>query len=352
MQLQFIPYSLRLRHVFSIAGSSRTETPVVFVRLFAAGNYGYGEASLPPYLPENQGTVTSFLNSLDLRQFKDAADIETIMSYVNSCEEGNLAAKASIDIALHDLKGKLVERPLWQLLSSEPSQMPDTSCTLGLDTLEAMRTKLAETLPYKILKIKLGGPNDKQVVELVRTQTFKPLCADVNQGWIDKHEALDMLWFLKDLGFKFVEQPMPKGRLRDMIWLSENSPLPLVADESCQTVKDIEALHGVFRGINIKLMKCGGIIEARKMIDLAQKLDMKILFGCMNESSCAILAAAALAPYCNWADLDGPFLIANNPFEDVPLVNGKLVLSTRPGLGLGANRGTNEPVNWSAAISH
>lgn len=229
--------------------------------------------------------------------------------------------------------------------------MPDTSCTLGIDTLEAMKTKLAETVPYKILKIKLGGPDDKQVVELIRTRTFKPLCADVNQGWKDKHEALDMLWFLKDKGFKFVEQPLPKEKIKEMIWLSKNSPLPLIADESCQTVKDIEALHGIFRGINIKLMKCGGIIEARKMIDLAQKLDMKILFGCMNESSCGILAAAALAPQCNWADLDGPFLTANNPFEDVPLANGKLVLSTRPGLGLAKKRGIDEAINWSTAIS-
>lgn len=334
MKLTFTRYSLKLKHSFTIAGNSRTATPLVLLQLQHADFTGYGEASLPPYLCETQDSVCEFLHALKLDLFTDQFDLETMLDYVMSFLPGNLAAKAAIDMALHDLQGKLVNKPCFEIFKANPDKMPETSFTVGIDTPEMIRLKVAEAGQFKLLKIKLGGTTDREIVNAVRQVSFKPLCVDANQGWTDKYQALDMIYWLRDEGVRFIEQPMPKANIKDMIWLTEQSPLPTIADESCQTPNDLSAVQGVFKGINIKLMKCGGINEARKMIALARNLDLKILMGCMNETSNAIQAAATLAPFCNYADLDGPFLVTNNPFQDPELKGGKIKLSSQPGLGL------------------
>lgn len=333
MELSLKPYTLQLRHSFAISGNTRLETPLVFVLLSHEGFTGYGEASLPPYLPETQETVIAFLSGLQLERFKDPLDTDAVLDYTMAASASDLAAKAAVDMALHDLQGKMLGKPCYELFKSNADKMPETSFTLGMDSPEMMRLKVSEASQFKILKIKLGGPNDKEIIGAVRAVCFKPLCVDANQGWTDKHQALEMIYWLRDEGVKFIEQPMPKAMKKEMIWLTENSPLPTIADESCQTLQDIEAVQGVFRGINIKLMKCGGIREARKMISRARELDLKILMGCMNESSVAVMAAASLAPQCNWADLDGPFLVTNNPFENPEIRNGRIKLTGRAGFG-------------------
>ncbi len=334
MKFSFKPYTLELKHVFTIATSSRSTTPVMLTQIEYDGVIGYGEASMPPYLGESQKTAAEFLNKVDLAQFNDPFQIEDILEYVDNIDEKNTAAKASVDIALYDLVGKLLGKPWYKIWGYDKSKTLDTSFTIGIDTPEVVKQKVKEAAPYKILKVKLGRDSDKQMIETIRSVTDKPLVVDVNQGWKDKEFALDMINWLNERGVKFVEQPMPKTQIDDMAWLTENSPLPTFADEALQRIPDVIKAHGVYSGINIKLMKCTGLREAHKMVNLAKSLDMQIMLGCMTETSCAISAMSQLAPMADWADLDGNLLISNDPFEGTLVVDGKVTLTDAPGIGL------------------
>jgi L-alanine-DL-glutamate epimerase-like enolase superfamily enzyme len=253
---------------------------------------------------------------------------------VDSVMPGNTAAKASVDIALHDLVGKLLKQPWYKIWGFDAAHTPYTSFTIGIDTPEVVRQKVAEAAPYKILKVKLGTTTDRQMIETIRSVTDRPLCVDVNQGWTDRIQALETIHWLKENGVLFVEQPMPKTAIDDMAWLTQNSPLPTIADESFQRLPDVLKVHGVYNGINIKLMKCTGLREAHQILTLAQSLDMKVMIGCMTETSCAVSAAAQLAPKADWADLDGNLLISNDPFSGVQIVDGKVTLEDKPGIGI------------------
>ena len=334
MKLRFHPYELQLRHVFTIANNSRTTTPVMLTEVEFDGIIGYGEASMPPYLGESHKTATEFLSKVDLSPFKDPFELEDIIHYIDSLAAGNYAAKASVDIALHDLIGKMLGQPLYKLWGLNPSKTPNTSFTIGMDTPEVVREKVREADIYKILKVKLGRDNDKEMIQTIRSVTDKPICVDVNQGWKDKHMALDMIHWLATQGVVFVEQPMNRLAVDDMAWLTENSPLPTMADEAVQTVYDVLSVHKVYSGINIKLMKCGGMRNAHKMADMARIMGMKVMIGCMTETSCAVSAAAQLSPMADWADLDGNLLINNDIYEGVKVVDGKMTLSQLPGIGI------------------
>ncbi|VAX15923.1 L-alanine-DL-glutamate epimerase (EC 5.1.1.n1) [hydrothermal vent metagenome] len=334
MKFTFKPYTLELKHVFTIATSSRTTTPVMLTQLEYDGIIGYGEASMPPYLGESHKTATEFLSKVDLSQFNDPFEVEDILDYVDGIAKKNPAAKASVDIALYDLVGKLLGKPWYKIWGYDKSKTPNTSFTIGIDTPEVVKQKVKEAAPYKILKVKLGRDTDKQMIETIRSVTDKPLVVDVNQGWKDKHFALDMINWLNEKGVKFVEQPMPKTQIDDMAWLTEHSPLPTFADEALQRIPDVIKAHGVYSGINIKLMKCTGMREAHKMLNLAKSLDMQVMLGCMTETSCAISAMSQMAPMANWADLDGNLLISNDPFEGMLIVDGKVTLTDAPGIGL------------------
>ncbi|HRZ98848.1 MAG TPA: enolase C-terminal domain-like protein, partial [Paludibacter sp.] len=187
---------------------------------------------------------------------------------------------------------------------------------------------------FKMLKVKLGRDNDKEMIETIRSVTNTPICVDVNQGWTDRGMALEMIHWLKEKGVVFVEQPLPKENIDDMAWLTQHSPLPTIADEFLQRLPDVKRAYQVYSGINVKLMKCGGMREAHKMIDLARALDMKVMIGCMTETSCAVSAAAQLSPLADWADLDGNLLIKNDVFEGVKIIDGKVTLNKLPGLGI------------------
>lgn len=332
--LKFVPYTLELRHVFTIASGSRSTTPVVLTELSYEGFSGYGEASMPPYLGESHESVMNFLNQLDLSPFQDPFNTEEILTYVDQVALKNTAAKASLDIALHDLLGKIMGQPWHKIWGYNPENTPFTTMTIGIDTAEIVRKKVKEAEEFKIIKVKLGLETDKMMIETIREVTDKPLCADVNQGWKTREEALEMSHWLAERGVVFLEQPMPKEQIDDNAWLTENSPIPTVGDEGVQRLVDVRPALGVYSGINIKLMKCTGLREARKMAELARALDMKVMLGCMTETSCAITAAAQLSPIVDWADLDGALLIGNDPYKGMLVENGKVVLPNSPGIGL------------------
>ncbi len=334
MKLTFKPYTLELKHVFTIATSSRTTTPVMLTEIEYEGFTGYGEASMPPYLGESQETAAKFLSKVDLSQFNDPFEMEKILDYVDSVEDANRAAKASVDIALHDLVGKMMKQPWYRIWGYQKDTTPYTSFTIGIDTPEVVKQKVREAAEFKVLKVKLGRDNDKEMIKTIREVTDTPLVVDVNQGWKDKQMALDMIHWLEERGIQFVEQPMPKTQIDDLAWLTEKSPLPIIADEAIQRIPDVVKAHGVYSGINIKLMKSTGMREAHKMLNLARSLGMKVMLGCMTETSCAISAASHLSPMVDWADLDGALLIGNDPFEGTKVIDGKVVLNDRPGIGL------------------
>lgn len=334
LTLSFKPYELQLHHTFTLAGSSRITTPVMLTEISFEGITGYGEASMPPYLGESHESVAAFLNKVNLEQFYDPFQLEEILTYIDSIEPGNTAAKASIDIALHDLVGKMMGQPWYKIWGYNPQKTPNTSFTIGIDTEEVVKQKVREASPYKILKVKLGRDNDQQMIETIRQITDVPICVDVNQGWTDRHQALEMIHWLREKGIVFVEQPMPKEAIDDMAWLTEHSPLPTIADEALQRLPDVKKMHGVYSGINIKLMKCTGMREAQKMLTLARALDMKVMIGCMTETSCAVSAAAQLSPMTDWCDLDGNLLISNDLFNGMQIVDGRVTLPDRPGIGI------------------
>jgi len=336
MQLSFRAFEAQLRHPFAVSGYTRTTTPIVLTEINYGGFTGYGEAAMPPYLGESQASVMAFLQRVNLTQFSNPFELEDILGYVDSITINNTAAKASVDIALHDLVGKLIGKPWHAIWGYNASKVPVTTFTIGMGTEKEVREKTLETAPFKVLKVKLGMDEvtDKMLINTVRSVTDKPIRVDANQGWKDKHYALKMIEWLADKNVEFVEQPMPKHNLDDMAWLTEQSPLLTIADESCQRLEDIPRLKGVFNGINIKLMKCTGMREANKMITLARACDLKLMVGCMTETSCAISAAAQLSPQMDYADLDGHLLISNDQFSGVKLVDGRNILNNEPGIGV------------------
>lgn len=336
MQLTFKPYEAKLVHPFTVSGYTRTTTPIVLTEITYDGVTGYGEAAMPPYLGETTASVMAFLEKVNLKQFSNPFELDDILTYVDSIAINNTAAKAAVDIALHDLVGKLIGRPWHQIWGYTASKAPVTTFTIGIDTEEVVKEKTRETTPFKVIKVKLGvdEATDKMIINAVRSVTDKPIRVDANQGWKDKHYALKMIEWLAGKNVDFIEQPCPKHNLDDAAWITEHSPLPIIADESCQRLEDIPRLKGAFDGINIKLMKCTGMREANKMISMAESFGMKLMIGCMTETSCAISAAAQLAPKMNFADLDGNILIANDCFTGMKLIDGKITLNNEPGIGI------------------
>lgn len=339
MRFSFWRADAKLAHPFTVSGSSRTSTDIVLTKVEYGGFTGYGEAAMPPYLGETSESCMAFLSRIQpiLDRYKSPFQLEDILTEVDRLTTNNCAAKASVDIALHDLVGKLLGRPWYDIWGYSKEKAPDTCFTIGIDTPEVVREKTREAAPYNLIKVKLGTPDDEALVNAIReVEPTKPMCVDANQGWRDKHHALEMIHWCKEHGFVFVEQPIGKYDLEDMAWITQNSPLPTIADESCQRLRDIPSLKGVFSGINIKLMKCTGMREANKMLSMARAFNMKVMVGCMTETSCAISAASQLAPACDWADLDGNVLIAHSsdPYDGMKVIDGQVVPTDLPGIGI------------------
>ena len=334
MEASYISYNLELKHPFAIAKHTRTSTPLLILKLRYEHVEGYGEASMVPYMGESYATSLAFLNKVDWSRMVYPFDFQEILVYLDSLATGHPAIKAAIDIALNDINGKLQNKPCYEIYGANPLKMPRTSYTIGIDSAEVISEKVADAAGFKVLKIKLGRENDRELINTIRSMTDLPLYVDANQGWTDRKKAIETIYWLHDQGVVLIEQPMDKNDLDGNAWLTGRSPIPILADEAVQRLADMDQLRGAYHGINIKLMKSAGMYEAHQMILKARKFGMKVLIGCMSETSCATLAAAALAPLCDWADLDGPWLTKNNPFEDPEMKDGRYVLKNLPGLGL------------------
>lgn len=335
ISLSYYPFQLQFTHPFTVSGNSRTNTPIIIIQLEFEGVTGYGECTMPPYLGESQETVINFLNGIDLKQFDSPFEIDSLLHYIDELQVDNNAAKAGFDIALHDLICKLKATTVANYYNT-PRSDKQSSFTIGIDTPAKMVEKTIEAmeLGFKVLKVKLGSDNDQEIMKRILEVWNGPFSIDANQGWKTKESALDFVHYLKDEGASFVEQPFSKDDLSMSAWLTERSPLPIIADESCKRLFDIDRIASSFHGINVKLMKSTGLREAYQMIGEARKRKMKVVTGCMAESSCAVTAMANFASLADWVDLDGPFLITNDPFDGVQLIDGKLKIPEINGIGV------------------
>ncbi len=337
MRLRFEQTDLRLRHRFTIARGSRDTVPVVIVMIEKDQIVGFGEASPSTRYGETPASVIAFLSDLHLDRFDAPFEFEDIGKFIQKLPGGSFAAKAAVDIALHDWLGKSKGAPLWRCWGLDKKRIPETSMTIGIDSPEIIAQKVNEASEFGVLKVKLGGKDDEEIIRTIRQVTGKKIRVDANEAWTVKEQALEKINWLESEGVELVEQPMPAHLSKEIAWVRERVHIPLLADESVRLSSDIVALKDAFDGINIKLMKCGGLAEARKMIDGAKRLAMKVMLGCMVESSVGISAAAQLGPLADYADLDGNLLVTNDPFTGVHLSSGRLVLTDLPGIGAAAN---------------
>lgn len=331
--LSYKPYNLEKKHVFRIAGGARTSTPAILIQLKFDNYTGYGEASMPPLYGESFQTAINFLKKIDLSTFKNPFNTEDILNYIDAISPNNPAIKAAIDIALHDLIGQLLKIPLHSYFGLKNKELY-TSKTIGIDTAKIIEERVIEAKKFKFLKVKLGGKNDKEIVDTIKKATNQPLFIDANQGWNSKEEALEKTFWLKELGAVFIEQPLPKTSYDDLTWLAAHSPLPIIGDEGIQRFSDVKNASNFYHGINIKLMKSTGLREAYKMAQTAKMMNLKVMLGCMSETSCAIGAAAQLGALADWVDLDGNLGIKNDPFTAHQVNQGVIHVNKNPGIGL------------------
>jgi L-alanine-DL-glutamate epimerase-like enolase superfamily enzyme len=326
---------LKLRHTWTTVMSSSEYRDTVHLRYTHEGITGVGEGAPIVRYHENAEsaqraieTVQGLLASADPRQFAK------VMAEVFRRIDGQNAAKAAIDIALMDWFGQKLGVPLYAYFGLDAADAPLTTFSIGIDTPEITRQKVREAAAFAILKVKVGLATDEPTIEAVRSVTRKPLRVDANEGWKDKEEAVRKINWLESQGVEFIEQPMPAEMIDETRWVRSRVHIPVIADESCLHPADIPKLAAAFDGINVKLDKAGGILEAYRMIQIAKSLHMKTMLGCMVSSSVSVTAAAHLSPLVDYADLDGNLLIANDPYSGVTVRDGKLILPDRPGLGL------------------
>ncbi len=317
--------------------SSSTFREVLFLNYTRDGVTGHGEGA--PIVRYKESAVEAAKALEGLTGQITAADpwqFEKLMHGVMKKEPGQWAMKSALDIALMDWVGKKLNVPLYRYFGLDAKDAPVTTFSIGIDTPEITRQKTREAAAYPVLKVKVGLKTDEATIEAIRSVTKKPIRVDANEGWTDKEEAVRKINWLEKQGIEFIEQPMPAHMLEETRWVRGKVHIPIIADEACLHPSDIPKLANSFDGINVKLDKAGGIMEAYREIQIAKALGMKTMLGCMISSSCACTAAAHLSPLVDWADIDGNLLIANDPFKGVTVRNGKLILPDGPGLGLRA----------------
>lgn len=326
---------LKLRHTWTVATSTSDYRDNLHLRFTRDGVTGLGEGAPLARYRENAREAQQAVNSVrELLSFADPWRFAKVMDEVFRRIEGQYAAKAAIDIALMDWAGKKLGVPLYRYFGLDPRDAPVTTFSIGIDTPEMTKQKVREAEAFPVLKIKVGLANDEATIAAVRSVTNKPLRVDANEGWKDKEEAVRKINWLEKQGVEFVEQPMPAPMIEETRWVRSRVHIPIIADEACLHPADIPKLADAFDGVNIKLMKCGGILEAWRMIQIARSLKLKTMLGCMIESSIGVTAAAHLSPLVDYADLDGNLLIANDPYSGVRVEKGKLILPDGPGLGV------------------
>jgi L-alanine-DL-glutamate epimerase-like enolase superfamily enzyme len=277
MKITFKRYDLHLRHTFTIARGGRDVSPVVILELEHDGLVGFEEAAPSSRYGETVDSVFAFLGRVDLARFPDPFQLESILSYVGRLSSGDTAAKAAIDLALHDWIGKKLGMPLHRYWGLDKRSTPMTSFTIGIDTPSVLEQKVREAEHYPILKVKLGGGNDEEIIRVIRTVTKKTLRVDANEGWKTADQAIEKIKWLEQEGVEFVEQPMPAADLHSTARVREHVNLPLIADENSLRLHDVPTLQGAFDGINIKLMKCTGLREAHRMVSTARACNLKVM---------------------------------------------------------------------------
>jgi L-alanine-DL-glutamate epimerase-like enolase superfamily enzyme len=292
-----------------------------------------GEAAAVPYYGETQQGIMDYLKSVpDLGD--DPLDLDAVLS---KRPAGSRAARSAIDEALHDLWGKKLGQPLYKLFGLNPNHVPLTSFTIGMDEPEVMAEQ-AKASGYPILKVKLGSEKDEQILTAIREVTDAKIRADANAGWT-REQALHIIPRLMDYDLEFIEQPLAVDDVEGFFWLKDqlrrqNVNIPIFADETAKTSHDVAQLAGSIDGVVVKTMKSEGIREALRMIHTARAHDMRIMLSCMVESSVGVTAAAHLAPLCDYADLDGPLLIRNDPYRGLEYEGAKFILPDAAGLGV------------------
>jgi L-alanine-DL-glutamate epimerase-like enolase superfamily enzyme len=327
------PLNLRLATPFRIARGVQHDAQNVLVRLRADGLTGLGEAAPKSYYGETRESALAALALFAQRLGDDLFAVEEIMAELDRTLYANPSAKAAVDMALYDLIGQRLGVPVYRLLGLSPGRAPYTSYTISLDTPASMAQRALQARAYPILKIKLGTRHDLEIVRAIRDVTDAALRVDANAAWTAK-EAIATITALAPYGIELVEQPVARGDLEGLRLVRERTSVPIIADESCVTPEDVARVAGCVDGINIKLMKCGGLRRALEMIHAARAHHLRVMLGCMIESSIAITAAAHLAPLVDYVDLDGALLLAHDPYEGVDLRGGKITLPDRPGLGV------------------
>lgn len=313
IDLQYRKYRLEFVFPFGLAHSKRIGTDVVYVELSQNGHTGYGEAVLPPYLPENQTSVIQFLENVRLPSAIQDLDIAEWMTQLDVSFPGNMTAKSALDMALHQLKANLLGISVPQLLGVSAKEKIDSTYTISLGELDEIQHKLNHGSAYKMIKLKLGSTNDKEIIQHYRSLSDKPFCVDANQGWENRNDVSEIVQLLEQEGCFLIEQPFHKANLEAHRQLRQETSIPIIADESIQTIHDLDEVSEAFDGINVKLAKCGGLSAAQRLILAAKKLELKVLIGCMSDSSVGVGAARNLASLADWCDLDGPDLINNDP---------------------------------------
>jgi L-alanine-DL-glutamate epimerase-like enolase superfamily enzyme len=329
MKLHWEPYSLELKTTFRVAHGASTKRDNVLVYL----EDGVGEAAAVPYYGESQEGIIEYLKSMP-HLGDDPFDLDGVLA---KRPAGSRAARAAIDVALHDLWGKKLGQPLYKLLGLNPARIPLTCLTIGMDEPDVMAEQ-ARASGYPLLKIKLGSEKDEAVLAAIRKVTGAKLQVDANAGW-GREQALELIPRLVDYDLLFIEQPLPVEDVEGYFWLKEklraqHINIPIFADETAKTSHDVVKLAGAVDGVVIKVMKAGGLRETVRMIHTARAHDMQVMLGCMVESSVGVTAAAHLAPLCDFADVDGPLLIRNDPYRGLQYDGARFSLPDGPGLGV------------------
>jgi L-alanine-DL-glutamate epimerase-like enolase superfamily enzyme len=325
-----------LRHTWTTTMSSSDYRDTVQVEYRRDGVSGFGEgAPIVRYQEFPASAMKAIEGIAGQIEAGDPWMYRKLLAQVRAAlGEGQHAAMAAVDIAVFDWLGKKLGVPLYRFLGLDPADAAITDFSIGIDTPEITRQKTREAEEFPVLKVKVGLKTDEATIEAVRSVTNKPIRVDANEGWTDKEEAIRKINWLESQGVEYVEQPMPAHMVEETRYVRGKVHLPIFADEACTDAAMIPHLADAYDGINVKLDKSGGILEALRWIEVARAMHMKVMLGCMVSSSCTVTAAAHLSPLVDYADLDGSLLVANDPWRGVQVKRGKLLLPTGPGLGL------------------
>jgi L-alanine-DL-glutamate epimerase-like enolase superfamily enzyme len=327
-------YELKLRQAWGLSRGTWTTRRNAYIKIEKDGVAGLGEAAPIARYNETAESAAAFMDKARPVLDRDLGDYAVRFREIEALGPGEHAAKAALDMAVLDWVAKSLNVPLWRLLGLGRDKVMTTTYSIGIDEVPVMQQKVRDAAAFGVYKIKVGTADDRKIIEGIRAVTDKPLRVDANEGWKSREEALEMIDWMGGQGVEIVEQPLPADRLEDYAWLKERVKVPIFADESLILPSDLPRIAPYFHGVNVKLMKCGGVQEAVRLAGLARALGLKLMIGCMIETSLAISAGAAVASLFDYADLDGNLLISNDPFRGVQTVGDRLELNDMPGLGV------------------